>query len=420
MKRTTKALLILTLLSGLYPFIKSEPGEYKWEKRLFKHRLFFGKYEQIERRNQKLQDTLKGPFERIRIAVPFRVAFVVKGNHGRLRQWCRKYPNSYLAYALMGHCDLSSAWNCRGGGWAHETSPQQMREFRKWLNIGKKHLLHSYKLNPDFAYSSVGMITYCMGMGKERAEMEIWYERAQKADPWNTDSMQKKLEYLQPKWCGSLEEMKAFAYECTDMDAPAIFGARAVTTLWRFLSDYKQELLADKVFLQRAAYACKRQYDKESSHTLFLRCAAFFALHAGDFQLADELFQQFRWNKQQPMILTLWPTKADLLKDREHARKMAAEGKGKIKPMEAVLKKPAPVQPTPPPIECVMIHLPDPVLAGKYEIAGLAMGKAGYMAIINGRPVRTGDALDPGVVVEEVTGEYVDLSIHGDIYRFYP
>lgn len=424
MKKVFWAIIIFCFVFAWYE-LKPTPGICKWEERLFKHRLFWRDYKAIEKRFEKLDRKLVGPSDRRRIAAPFDVAFVVKGNHARLRRWCNTDPDSYIAFALMGRCDLSSAWNCRGGAWGHKLSSQQVSGFKKWLKIGKDHLLHSYALNHDFAYSSAEMITYCMGMGLDRAEMEMWYERALRADPWNVYAQKNKMEYLQPKWCGSLAEMLDYASECLAPDAPPFFGARAIGTFWRFMHHRKEEILLHHDLLRRAAHACKQHYENETIERYYLRLGAYFAFRCGEYELANEMYPRIRWNKKKPLIHTLWANEAAFEKERELVAKIAA---GEVKaPPQVSTNSMMPIVHTHMQIDSQAITLPEPSvlnpspeLKKRYTVRGIAKGKNGFMAIINDQPILPGDQLNNEAMVLDITEHHVDLYLKDEIYRFHP
>ncbi|VGO15141.1 Sporulation thiol-disulfide oxidoreductase A [Pontiella desulfatans] len=55
-----------------------------------------------------------------------------------------------------------------------------------------------------------------------------------------------------------------------------------------------------------------------------------------------------------------------------------------------------------------------------YKIDGFGSGAAGNMAFINGKVTQQGAELDTGVVVENITGTYVEISFEGNRYRLKP
>ena len=52
--------------------------------------------------------------------------------------------------------------------------------------------------------------------GGNRATMELWFDRAMKADGDMRDACWSKLDWLDPKWHGTPEEMVGFGRQCRD------------------------------------------------------------------------------------------------------------------------------------------------------------------------------------------------------------
>ena len=66
-------------------------------------------------------------------------------------------------------------------------------------------------------------------------------------------------------------------------------------------------------------------------------------------------------------------------------------------------------------------HLPTPEkLAKKFKVNGFGQGSEQDIAIINEKFTVVGTELDEGVVVEQITSTYVEISFKGDRYRLYP
>lgn len=59
-------------------------------------------------------------------------------------------------------------------------------------------------------------------------------------------------------------------------------------------------------------------------------------------------------------------------------------------------------------------------LARKYQLNGFGEGTFEDSAIISGKMVGEGVELEPGVVVEDITETYVEISRNGNRYRLYP
>ncbi|CAN5833300.1 hypothetical protein BH23PLA1_BH23PLA1_11990 [soil metagenome] len=79
------------------------------------------------------------------------------------------------------------------------------------------------------------MISINIGLTGDRDDMELWFQRAIEANPNNRDACLHKMEWLEPKWHGSPEELLAFGRACRDSG-----NVRAGITLlsanahWRF------------------------------------------------------------------------------------------------------------------------------------------------------------------------------------------
>ena len=66
-------------------------------------------------------------------------------------------------------------------------------------------------------------------------------------------------------------------------------------------------------------------------------------------------------------------------------------------------------------------HLPTPEkLARKFKINGFGQGTEQDIAIINGKFTGVGAELDAGIVVEQITATYVEVSYEGNRYHLYP
>ncbi|VGO21459.1 thioredoxin-like domain-containing protein [Pontiella sulfatireligans] len=59
-------------------------------------------------------------------------------------------------------------------------------------------------------------------------------------------------------------------------------------------------------------------------------------------------------------------------------------------------------------------------LAKKYRLEGFGQGSEQKAAIINGIFITEGAELDPGIMIERITGTYVEVSYEGNLYRLYP
>ena len=103
------------------------------------------------------------------------------------------------------------AWDARGGGPAAAVTPEGWKLFHDRLAEAEKRLTAAWDLDHECGQAAAGMVTVCMGLGRDRETMETWFRRAVAADPSRWDAFERKLAYLEPKWHGSADEVRAFA-----------------------------------------------------------------------------------------------------------------------------------------------------------------------------------------------------------------
>lgn len=141
--------------------------------------------------------------------------------HDRMR-----IPSEMLAGFGEGYADRSSlltaegclwinyAWDARGSGWGNTVSDDNSGLFENRLARAQTVLTKAWNLDHDNAWAAKFMITVCRGRGLSRAIMEKWFKAAVAADPDAFAAYAEKLEYLEPKWCGSPDDMLSFGREC--------------------------------------------------------------------------------------------------------------------------------------------------------------------------------------------------------------
>ena len=78
----------------------------------------------------------------------------------------------------------------------------------------EKALNRAWELDPTNAQIAVTMIWVETGQGKGRDQMEMWFKRAMKDNPNDYDACSAKLNYIEPKWYGSTDDMLEFGREC--------------------------------------------------------------------------------------------------------------------------------------------------------------------------------------------------------------
>src|SRR6185436_15731964 len=91
----------------------------------------------------------------------------------------------------------------RGSGYADTVSEDGWKQFSAHLAQAAESFEKAWKLSPDDPEIAVSMIQVELGEGKDRARMELWFDRAMTLDRNNYDACDQKRNYLEPKWHGS-------------------------------------------------------------------------------------------------------------------------------------------------------------------------------------------------------------------------
>jgi hypothetical protein len=107
------------------------------------------------------------------------------------------------------------AWDARGGDWASTVTEEGWKLMAERLKIARECLERSWAMKPRLE-TAHEMQAVELGASRGRKEMERWYKNAMDLDPGNYNARMNKLNWLHPKWHGSVEEMLAFGNECLE------------------------------------------------------------------------------------------------------------------------------------------------------------------------------------------------------------
>jgi hypothetical protein len=119
-----------------------------------------------------------------------------------------------LRLKVRGRFFLYFGWDARGTGSAATVTEEGGRLFYERLTEAREALEESWALQPGDTWTATLMLEVEKGIGGDRAEMEKWFERAMEANGNNASACAVKLDWLDPKWHGNLEEMLAFGRAC--------------------------------------------------------------------------------------------------------------------------------------------------------------------------------------------------------------
>lgn len=127
-------------------------------------------------------------------------------------EWIKLIPDSYSAYLARGIYYTNMGWLSRGYAYIDTTKKEQFDEMADYFSKAEKDLLKALELNPKLIVAYGELMSISMVGGKGKGE-RYWLEKAEQIDPSSFLIRKTYMYSLQPKWGGSLEEMKAFVGE---------------------------------------------------------------------------------------------------------------------------------------------------------------------------------------------------------------
>ena len=106
-----------------------------------------------------------------------------------------------LRLQLRGVFYLGYGWEARTKAFAPMVPRDAAETFAKRVEIARKALEEAWTLRPDSRTAS-HLVDIDKSIGGDRATMELWFDRAMKADGNNRNACWAKLDWLDPKWHG--------------------------------------------------------------------------------------------------------------------------------------------------------------------------------------------------------------------------
>jgi hypothetical protein len=119
-----------------------------------------------------------------------------------------------LQLLVRGYFWCTYGWEARTRAFAPDVPAGGFEALQERLEIARKALTEAWRLRPDDARAANYLLDIEKSVGGDRATMELWFERAMKADGDKYSACFTKLDWLDPKWHGSVEEMLAFGRAC--------------------------------------------------------------------------------------------------------------------------------------------------------------------------------------------------------------
>ncbi len=125
----------------------------------------------------------------------------------------QNWPDAYTTLLLKGEGYIQLAWAARGPGFANTVSDEGWKLFAERLAVAENALTNAWQLNPNDSRIADNMVEVEQGKD-DRDQLEIWFNRAITLNPNDYAVCSTKLNFLEPKWGGSKEEMLQFGHEC--------------------------------------------------------------------------------------------------------------------------------------------------------------------------------------------------------------
>jgi hypothetical protein len=107
-------------------------------------------------------------------------------------------------------------WEARTHAFAPNVPPGGFETLEECLAEAKKAYEEAWAIEPGVSENAEMLMEIDKAIGGDRATMERWFDRAMKADGDNRGACWSKLDWLDPKWHGTAEEMLAFGRACRD------------------------------------------------------------------------------------------------------------------------------------------------------------------------------------------------------------
>jgi len=136
-----------------------------------------------------------------------------------LKEWAEKSPGSFFANLAYGGQLMEQAHQARGNQSAARTSKQQLAGMQSIQQRGMQYLEAARKLKPDSALPFSGLIVMAGSSEGSSAVMPV-LQAANKADPKNLSARVAAMNYLEPRWGGSMELVEGVVTEAQQARLP--------------------------------------------------------------------------------------------------------------------------------------------------------------------------------------------------------
>ena len=210
-----------------------------------------------------------------------------------LDEWVEAHPESYRARLVRGLFYVDYAWYFRGTAYARKVSDKSFEQFDRYLRLAKEDLDAAHEMNPNDPEASIGLIDVAGGSSMSDSAMRGYFDRATELVPFHIGAHYAYANFIQPKWGGSIRELRAFVAEA-EKNAQAfpylMFGVREFNQyLYRADGMTKEQwdaLRLDPKWVE----AFERQLELNPGDLHVMTAIAYWAYETGDYERADKYF----------------------------------------------------------------------------------------------------------------------------------
>ncbi len=194
-----------------------------------------------------------------------------------IEKWVESSPGSYVANLFAGVSKTCLAWVARTSAVANSVNEKRGEEFLQLLDEAFSYLSEADNINPEDAEICARIIRVFMGLGVEQDVVKGYFDAAIDLVPNHLVAHLMMINYLSPKWLGSVDEMHAFANKQYKQPVSSLLVALplfAMVEEWLYLSMKNENEKVAAYFLdagrKAAVIEMYHQYKEEDDGKLLI------------------------------------------------------------------------------------------------------------------------------------------------------
>ncbi|MCL2778068.1 MAG: hypothetical protein FWD73_08690 [Polyangiaceae bacterium] len=141
-------------------------------------------------------------------------------DRGVVDVWARNYPNDAGVRLVSGVHAIHWAWKARGTGAGSTVTKDGARLMRERLRVAQSELLQAIAMDPADPTPHAHLITCAKGLQLSKEEAFSQFSYAMAKDPENIHACKRLLDFLHPKWFGSIAEVRSVALDIARRSRP--------------------------------------------------------------------------------------------------------------------------------------------------------------------------------------------------------